>query len=144
MYVSKETPCRSVVIDNIAIFFCGTPAARESSYFFMGNREFKFRVWVPEGFMLPVVAWNLRDNYIMADNGTQSVQGFLAAEMHLMQYTGLKDKNGTEIYESDYLQDLSNSKVFLVKWVDAGFNILSGDNYLVVGNEYEDRGKYIK
>lgn len=62
-------------------------------------REIKFRAW--NNVLNKMYSWN---EFL----DTNMKQTFIAPEstaMILMQYTGLKDKNGKEIYEGDIIQD---------------------------------------
>lgn len=59
------------------------------------NRVIKFRAWNPQGDMLAP--------FEMGD-GTTNEKLIYQEKFPLMQYTGLHDKNGKEIYEGDVVQ----------------------------------------
>jgi uncharacterized phage protein (TIGR01671 family) len=121
-------------------------------------REIKFRAWDKKENKMQQVVQILygheASNYPLSVDFFRSVKSRLIKDIELMQYTGLKDKNGKEIYEGDILffgsVDEGCGDTYEVMWVKNGFKarwIHTGKEYFeelddtfeVIGNIYENK-----
>lgn len=84
-------------------------------------REIKFRAWDKEEGMINVARLDIADGSLYKRLITGKAYDYWN-DVILMQYTGLKDKNGTEIYEGDIIRTHEN-RIQKVIWNNNGFKL---------------------
>ena len=115
-------------------------------------RELKFRAWhkiLKRMIVVLQIDFTL-EIIVFFDNITNDLGYIKFKDVDLMQFAGLQDKNGVDIYEGDILS-IPNNNMAVVKWKNSGFELYrysrigqnldlvhwSRDNK-VIGNIYEN------
>jgi uncharacterized phage protein (TIGR01671 family) len=100
----------------------------------MEGREIKFRYWDGEKIDYDPCMKVIGQKYC-------SLNSHFSKDMNpdnvdiLMQYTGIKDQNKTEVYEGDVSEDFSTGERFVIEFVDGAFCLVDSEK---IGHEILD------
>ena len=112
----------------------------------------KFRAWTEEGKVMYYDVYPFKDDTLLLSYDEIAFDEVPASDFILMQSTGLKDKNGSEIFEGDIIKfsidngfDYGNDEIGIVRYQLGTFRadvfqlsyLLDGGEVKIIGNVYE-------
>lgn len=114
----------------------------------METREIKFRAYIRGEGMMLFPNWQFITDgtniYILDPHSEESKYIVWNRQFEIMQFTGLKDKNGVEIYEGDVVEFWGGIGLivydhhgFAIKWQNELFDPLEENKLIILGNIHE-------